>query len=172
MSMRTPANCQLKIDGRATEAVISPYIGQHGFWLWNDALGARAHFSLAPRPASLHEILRQRAGGAFAIELLDKDLGQVDEYRGYAAVDMGPYTRRVTSLTLGLAHRDGVSKFQLAGIAGPVDPGSIFQGAGTAHTRSQYQFEVEFDIADEALHFYVVDGVALPAIQRYIKSVD
>lgn len=83
-----------------------------------------------------------------------------------------PYTRRVTSLTLGLAHRDGVSKFQLAGIAGPVDPGSIFQGAGTAHTRSQYQFEVEFDIADEALHFYVVDGVALPAIQRYIKSVD
>ena len=170
MSTRPPANCKLKIDGRDTRVVISPYIGQGGFELSNDALGARENFSLGPRPATLHEILLRQAGQAFVVELLDGRLGQVDEYRGYAAADMGPHTRRVTSLKFGLAHRGGLFKFRFEGIADPVDRTSIFQGAPTALMRSQYRFDIELEIADDDLQIYVVDAVALQAMQAYAKS--
>ena len=170
--MTSPAaNCRLRINGRATQAVISPHVSQNGFLLWNDAPGAREHFSLEPCPAVLRDLLLQHAGQSFEVELFEKSLGQVDEYRGYAAADMGPYSRRVLSLTFALSHRSGVIAFRLAGVAGPVDPGWIFQDTETDHTRSGYRFEIEFDIADEVLERHVVDPVALQAIEEYVASV-
>src|SRR4051812_42042571 len=98
--MTSPAaNCRLKIKGRAAQAVISPHVSQSGFLLWNDAPGAREHFNLEPRPALLRELLLQHAGQPFEVELFEEKLGWVDEYRGYAAADMGPHSRRVLSLT-------------------------------------------------------------------------
>ncbi len=171
MSKRPPANCRLTIDGNEVEAVVSPHIGQRGFSLWNDALGARAHFNdLAPGSTSLRDVLQQQAGKAFVVQLPDKNLGSIDEYRGYAAADMGPHTRRVTSLRLGLSHDNGRLAFRFEGTAGPVDPGSIFQGASTAFMHSPYRFEIGFEIARDDLPIYVEDQVALEAIQTYVES--
>jgi len=171
MSKRPPADCQLTIDGNEIDAVISPYIGRHGFSLWNEALGARAHFNdLAPGAASLLDVLQQQAGKAFVVQLLDKNLGSVDEYRGYAAADMGPHTRRVTSLRFGLSPGNGELTFRFEGTADPVDPASIFQGAPTAFMRSQYRFEIAFVIAHDDLQTYAEDKLPLQALQAYAMS--
>ena len=83
MSGRPLTDCKLKIDGNEIRAAISLHFGQGGFSLWDDAPGARAHFSdLAPRAASLCDLVQQHAGRAFEVELLDKKLGWIDEFRG------------------------------------------------------------------------------------------
>lgn len=171
MSKRPPSDCRLTIDGNEIEAIISPYIGRHGFSLWNEALGARAHFNdLAPGSASLHDVLLQQAGKPFVVQLSDNRLGSIDEYRGYAAADMGPHTRRVISLGLGMSPDNAILTFRFEGTAGPVDPSSIFQGAPTAFMRSQYRFEIAFEIAYDDLPIYVDDKVALQAMQAYVTS--
>jgi hypothetical protein len=171
MSVRTLENCKISIDGHEIRTVVSLYCGQGGFSLWNDAPGAREHFNdLEPRSAALCDILRQQAGPAFEVELLGKRLGSIDEYRGYAAADMGPHTRGITSLRFSLSPRNGRFAFRFDGMAGPVDPGTIFQGELTASMRSPYRFDIAFDIARDELPLFVVDAVALRAIQSYGRS--
>jgi hypothetical protein len=171
MSTRPLEDCKIAIDGREIRTVVSPYYGQFGISLWNDTPGAREHFSdLAPGSAALCDILQQQAGRAFEVDLLDRRLGSVDEYRGYAAADMGPCTRWITSLRFGLAHRNGRFAFRFDGMAGAVDPGTVFQGELTAFKRSSYRFHIAFEIANADLQLYVADAVALQAIQSYGKS--
>jgi hypothetical protein len=171
MSRRPLTDCRLKINGNETRAAISLHVGQGGFSLWNDAPGAREYFSdLAPRSSSLCDLLRQQPGRAFEVELPDEKLGWIDEFRGYAAVDMGPHTRRVATLRFGLSPHKGSLTFRFEGIADPVDPGSIFQGSLTTFMRSPYRFEIEFEIAHDDLPTYALDAVMLQAMQAYIEA--
>ncbi len=171
MSRRPLTDCRLKIDGSEIRAAISLHFGQGGFSLWDDAPGARAHFSdLAPRSVSLRDLMQLHAGRAFEVDLLDKKLGWIDEFRGYAAADMGPHTRRVASLRFGLSPLRGRLAFRFEGIAGPVDPGSMFQGSLTAFMRSEYRFNIAFEIANDDLQAFEQDAVALQALQTYIES--
>ena len=172
MSMAPLKDCKLKINERAIQARLSLHVGKGGFSLWDDGPGAEAHFSdLAPRPESLHDLMQRQAGRDCDVELLDEKLGWIDEFRGYAAADMGPHTRRVTSLRFALAPQKGKLKFRFDGNAGPVDPGSIFQGSLNDFRRSNYRFEVEFEIAYDDLQSCISDPIASEAFRGYIASL-
>lgn len=170
MIFRPPVTCRLIVDGCEVQAKISPYICDYGFWLWNDAPCSNSHYHLAPLPETLREILLREAGKPFSVDLHSEYLGHVDENRGYAAADMGPYTRPVTSLVFSVGHNEGKSAFRFEGIAGPVAPATIFQGGESPQTRTPFKFAIEFEISDEQQYIYFVDATALQAVQAYVQS--
>jgi hypothetical protein len=111
----------------------------------------------------------REAGRPFSVDLHGDYLGHDDENRGYAAADLGPYTRPVTSLKFSVVHNDGKSEFRFEGIAGPVTSATMFHGNESPRTRTPIKFTVEFEISDTQLHVYFVNASALQAFQAYVR---
>jgi len=98
--------------------------------------------------------------------------GRINDVGGYAAVDMGPYTRRIHACRLLVQRAESGTRFTLEGETGLLEPDShreiLFPREIEA--RGLYVFKISFVIPDRDLAVYFREAQGLEAMARYVAA--
>jgi|GEM_PF-2077493 len=160
------------INHRKTSAKLSPYICQHGFWLWNRAGGfAGPHTDINIMPDQFAALISNANNGLINISMSGENLGKIDECSGYDAADVGAHSRDIKNYTL-IIHRelDG-THFEFEGETGFINPVSVTpEYRNHLESRGCYIFRIWFKILDSEISNHFKSDLSLEAMTRYIDG--
>ncbi len=162
------------MDGALTGSRLSPYVSEHGFWLWNRAGSwGGPHFEVRLLPADLSSLVRASPNADILhFELAGDDLGHVDECNGYAAADGGSYRRPLRRVVGRIYRHDRRTRFEFEGVTGPLDMTfySVHCPEGISAARqAPWSFHLWFLVEDARLGNHFTDKESLLVMQEYVK---
>lgn len=168
VSNRVPVPSSLLINGQPYAFLLTPYIGEHGFWLWNGNENEGPHFNIALTPARLAATLEAATQFPIDVDLSFSPLGHVDALRGRPACDCGTLTRPIRSLHLDVTKNHSFVVFTFHGDAGPVDPATDALPE-TRGDRSAYDFALLFKVPIRTFKSYCASEESFDALAKRLK---
>jgi len=161
------------INQRLTDARLLPSIGAYGISLGNHRGGdGGPHTEVFLPSAHWAGILAPGPAQTIQVNLPQEGLGRINDVGGYAAVDMGPYTRRIHACRLLVQRAESGTRFTLEGETGLLEPDShreiLFPREIEA--RGLYVFKISFVIPDRDLAVYFREAQGLEAMTRYVAA--